>query len=232
MSRATVTVGCHRSGTSLVANILHKNGVVMGEDQNFRPKPNSSNEKGFYENYLFRRINDNILQEKGHDVKSWDTQVPVVTHTSNDLYNQMNRLVVHYNRTYKEWGFKDPRTCLTLPVWKKVLPADTRFVFVYRHPVEVAKSLQARGNVQTIEDGLKIWGTYNLRAYVELQGTDVVFVHYNELLETGEIGKTGIFGHSIIEKTLQHHNDLDVPREYLKLWWAISSGGKDNVRWR
>lgn len=231
MSQVYIVVSMHRSGSSLVANILHENGIVMGEEKNFKPKANSTNEKGFYENYLFRKINDDILKEKGYAVKSWKTPIPEVKNTTSDIYNRMNRLVVSYNRTYEAWAFKDPRTCLTLPVWKQVLPADTRFLFVFRHPIEVAKSLVTRGNVNTVEEGLKIWGTYNLRAFVDLQGTNAVFVNYAELMETGEIADTGLFGHGIIKPSLKHHNEQDVPDKFARLWGAISASSETKRNW-
>jgi hypothetical protein len=48
----------HRSGTSAVAGILHLNGIAMGSEKTFKPKPLPQNPKGFYENYDFRKIND------------------------------------------------------------------------------------------------------------------------------------------------------------------------------
>ena len=36
----------------------------------------NQNPKGFYENFDFRRINDQILNLSGYDVKSYNTEVP------------------------------------------------------------------------------------------------------------------------------------------------------------
>ena len=57
------------------------------------------------------------------------------------------------------WGFKDPRTLLVLEGWLEALP-DLRFVATFRHPLAVARSLQARDNF-TLEKGLALWTHYN-----------------------------------------------------------------------
>ena len=58
-------LGMHRSGTSTISGVLHMNKIIMGTYQNFWPRPLSQNPKGFYENYDFRKINDQLL--KGQD---------------------------------------------------------------------------------------------------------------------------------------------------------------------
>ena len=58
---------------------------------------------------------------------------------------------------------KDPRMCITLPTWLKLLDKKPAIVFTYRHPLEVALSLKHRNNL-TIEHGLRLWIGYNMRA--------------------------------------------------------------------
>jgi hypothetical protein len=41
------------------------------------------------------------------------------------------------------WGWKEPRTCLTLPVWRAIYP-NARYIHIVRHPLDVAHSLRAR----------------------------------------------------------------------------------------
>ncbi len=41
------------------------------------------------------------------------------------------------------WGWKEPRTCLTLPVWRTIYP-EARYVHIVRHPLDVALSLRTR----------------------------------------------------------------------------------------
>ena len=59
------------------------------------------------------------------------------------------------------WGFKDPRTLLTLPGWLEALP-HAQLVGSFRNPVSVARSLQTR-NGFSIEKGMELWLEYNRR---------------------------------------------------------------------
>ena len=62
------------------------------------------------------------------------------------------------------WGWKDPRSTLFLGDWDGMLP-DGRYVFVYRHPLEVTLSLLRRGtDLDCVRDlwlGLRVWELYN-----------------------------------------------------------------------
>ena len=71
-------LGMHRSGTSTISGVLHMNKIIMGTYQNFWPRPLSQNPKGFYENYDFRKINDQLLKRSGYDVKSYSTNIPEI----------------------------------------------------------------------------------------------------------------------------------------------------------
>ena len=59
---------------------------------------------------------------------------------------------------------KDPRMCIVLPTWLKLLDDKPAIVFTYRHPLEVALSLKHREQNFTIEHGLRLWIVYNMRA--------------------------------------------------------------------
>ena len=79
----------HRSGTSTVAGVLHLNKIIMGTYQNFWPRPLTQNPKGFYENYDFRKINDELLNKEGYDVKTYEPQIPYSEMTDR-LYTKMH----------------------------------------------------------------------------------------------------------------------------------------------
>ena len=59
---------------------------------------------------------------------------------------------------------KDPRMCITLPTWLKLMDEKPAVVFTYRHPLEVALSLKHRESGFTIEHGLRLWIVYNMLA--------------------------------------------------------------------
>jgi hypothetical protein len=56
------------------------------------------------------------------------------------------------------WGWKDPRTVLTFPLWKPLL-APYRIVACFRHPAGVAKSLAVRDDM-ALDKGYALWAAY------------------------------------------------------------------------
>jgi hypothetical protein len=64
------------------------------------------------------------------------------------------------------WGWKEPRTCLFLELWERLLP-QARFLFLYRHPVDVTLSLWRRNiDLELRRDpglAFRAWELYNRR---------------------------------------------------------------------
>ncbi len=160
-------LGMHRSGTSTVAGVLHMNKVVMGTYQNFWPRPLKQNPKGFYENYDFRKINDDLLNQSGYDVKSYIADIPTIN-IINNLSNRMEKLIQESNSLYPYWGWKDPRTCLTASHWANAINSlglgDTlKIIFMVRKASSVSRSLNKR-NKLAFENGMDLWKSYTERA--------------------------------------------------------------------
>jgi hypothetical protein len=78
------------------------------------------------------------------------------------------------------WGFKEPRAALFIDLWERVLP-DAKYLFLYRHPVEVVLSMLRRGdlNYQGLLEALDTWYAHNLRiaAFVEAHPERAVLAH-------------------------------------------------------
>jgi hypothetical protein len=70
---------------------------------------------------------------------------------------------------------KDPRMCITLRTWLKLLDDTPAVVFTYRHPLEVAMSLKHREEGISIEHGLRLWIVYNMRGLQNSLGLCRVF---------------------------------------------------------
>jgi len=146
-----IVLGMHRSGTSAVAGMLHKNGVVMGREKDFYPPPIKENPKGFYENVRFRRLNDLLLKKHHYRVKSFSTDLPEIDVQHGEMAKRMGDLVCEYNNEFSIWGWKDPRTLLTIPAWLGVLKdldllEEVRVVLMKRHLKRIAYSMRRRGN--------------------------------------------------------------------------------------
>ena len=163
----TIVLGMHRSGTSVVAGILHFNKVVMGTYETFWPRPLPQNPKGFYENYDFRKINDKILQESDYNTKHYKTTIPI-PELSKSIKQTMIKTIWNYESKFENWGWKDPRTCLTASNWTEVfkevnLIEKVNILFVSRKSLSVARSLKKRNAIPLLQ-GVNLWKAYTERA--------------------------------------------------------------------
>jgi hypothetical protein len=81
------------------------------------------------------------------------------------------------------WLQKDPRMCITLKIWLKLMNTEPAIVFTYRHPLEVARSLSKREKGFTVERGLRLWIVYNMRAIQNSKGLCIVKSRNTAVLE-------------------------------------------------
>ena len=142
---AVIVLGMHRSGTSLVASMLDAMGVEMGE----RLMPaNPSNPRGYYEDLDFYEMNEAILAEAGGNWGQLPSQ-QAIEEAGERLRYRIGALVDRKN-WQKLWGWKDPRTCITLPLYLPHLD-DVRCVVVRRDRPAVVASLMKRDGGQAAD---------------------------------------------------------------------------------
>ena len=147
-----IIIGMHRSGTTMIANMLQQLGLFIGSDL----EDNS-------ESMFFINHNDWLLEQGGC---AWDNPSNIFwSMCQNDIlglsveyirdrlrglptikYVGVKRAVCNENLLLglsQPWGWKDPRTTFTLPVWHQIFP-DLRIIHIYRNGVPVAASLRSR----------------------------------------------------------------------------------------
>lgn len=151
-------LGMHRSGTSALAGSLRDAGLYLGRvlDQQIR-----TNRKGLQEAPALLYMHEDLLQKNGG---SW--QAPPENLEWGPLHKAVRDLFIESRTDVPLWGFKDPRTLLTLEGWLEVLPS-MRCAAIFRHPAEVAASLNHR-NGFTFDKGFHLWEIYN-RRLIEFQ---------------------------------------------------------------
>ena len=93
----------------------------------------------------------------------------------------MKKIVKECNLRYENWGWKDPRTCLTVEYWVNImqeldLSDDIKIIFVVRKALSVSRSLKKR-NELPLEQGLELWKAYTERALKFCNGSQLP-THY------------------------------------------------------
>jgi hypothetical protein len=155
----------HRSGTSLIARLLADTGIHMGSWL-------SRDAEAVH----FQRLNRRIYKAAGSTWASVDGIVgkmrspafvgkqaeaterrlfrervpglgsPLARFFGGCLWGQVRRGQAD-GQGVPAWGWKDPRTTLTLPVWVRIFPGG-RYLFVLRNGIDVAMSMHRRSRNQ------------------------------------------------------------------------------------
>jgi len=137
MDQQLIIAGFHRSGTSLVAQLMHRAGLFLGYKL-LGALP--SNPYGHYEDLAIIRMHDRILADHG---LTWQVDVPFIPVIGKSYWDEMQQIVDQRQYEHELWGFKDPRVCLFLGPWKYLLP-NAKVVMVYRHYADTTFSLARR----------------------------------------------------------------------------------------
>ena len=156
-SSPIIIAGMHRSGTSMVTNILQKLGLTIGS------KLDSNHESIF-----FQRINIWMMSLLG---SSWDSPKSfenidkdvkeniiiqlnkLLNSRTNSLYFGWSSIIKKgsFNEIDRPWGWKDPRNSFTSSIWKEVFP-HSKSIHIIRHPVDTAESLFRRQKKERKKD--------------------------------------------------------------------------------
>lgn len=155
-----VLTGMHRSGTSLLASVVRQAGIDMGSSL---MKGERGNPRGHFEDLDFHGFHERFMERR--EVSPFAVPDGWSPDPAPDELQEARELADR--RAGKPvWGFKDPRTSLFLDLWEGVL-TDPFYLFVYRHPVEVALSLLRRGLELEVQHdprvALRAWVVYNER---------------------------------------------------------------------
>jgi glycosyltransferase involved in cell wall biosynthesis len=156
-------------------------GVYLGSEDNLmRPAPD--NPRGYWENQQLTDINDEILTRLGgswHELPAfsanWES-APALA----DIRQKARIFLQKEFASASFWGWKDPRTSLTLPFWQNLLPR-LRFIICLRNPVDVARSLEHR-NGFSFEKSDYLWLNYVKSALEHTAGQPRLFLFYEDVM--------------------------------------------------
>lgn len=163
----------HRSGTSMIAGLLQLCGVFLGQNLLGQAKSNS---KGHFEDRNFLQFNIDLLKASGG---SWDKPPRTIMQTGPLFEQKMTEFISSWPKS-RIVAWKDPRACLTLHIWKRLIePEETRIILVTRPADEIAKSLNKRNNF-SLERGEVLAFQYQKNALMNIDKVKVKWraAHY------------------------------------------------------
>lgn len=169
-----IILGMHRSGTSMVSELLDQLGLFVGREL-----------QDDHESTFFLDLNEQIMNRVS---AAWDFPRPVLNFLACEEAMRMTAMALaadlgtrrikgfvgrgSLEKLDRPWGWKDPRTIFTLPLWLRLFP-HARLVYIVRNGIDVAKSLMVREQKllalrsKRFDDRMK---KYSLRSCLERAG--------------------------------------------------------------
>ena len=124
-------LGMHKSGTTVLAQTIHASGIDMGTFDE-----SSTYDQGNHcEREKTQRLNKRLLA-CGNAHSLTVVQTVSLQDALPTLLGEMAEAIRKIDEQHESWGFKDPRSCLTLEVWTEQL-SEFKVIGIYRHPLEV-----------------------------------------------------------------------------------------------
>ena len=219
MKSPVIIIGMHRSGTSMLTLLLKELGLFVGKDLD----PFDLHESMFFitlNDWLLRQSNatwDNVYNYQFMDEFMIEKAIPII---QGELAGKRRKKylgsgkIKNISNLNIPWGWKDPRTTITIDFWKRIFP-NAKLLHIYRNPIDVAESRRKRElyvrehaklkfwvkilkfldykAVQTLsprmlhlEEGVKLWEDYVQKALslTDTYGDDVMHIRYEDFLET------------------------------------------------
>lgn len=153
-------------------------GVYFGESAMLMR--DQSNAKGYFERFQVNEVHDFILRANGMSwVKLSGFDMACLGDKSQQVFDCGMSSIFNECREQAIWGVKDPRICLTFPLWKKHLE-NPICIFAYRNPCYVAKSLNKRDGFP-VEFGLALWEKYNVCGLANIGELPTLFTDFDAI---------------------------------------------------
>lgn len=225
VATTVMVVGMHRSGTSFLTGSLQQAGLELGKHSTWNPH----NLKGNRENLNIVGFHDRVLGARGF---AWDNPPSEQIQWTDAEFAEARELIDEYCEVPR-WGFKDPRAVLLVEGWQALLPS-LGYVGIFRHPVSVAQSLDARGGMPR-EQAFALWLAYNKRLlslYRQAPFAVLCFDEDERVLHEKlnavllEIGLQPQSNDRFFSADLRHHGDsvdVELPTEVAQLYKQLKA---------
>jgi len=190
MQCPVIVMGMHKSGTSLLAQMLHEGGIPM-LNKGIDPSYDTGMK---YERRLGIDINLHLLNARP-GTRYLPALMPIwnwpLAEFSSELLEKLEKEVGD-----GPWGFKDPRTTITYPAWAKQFPEGVRFSAYRSHREFLRRCFKRSGpkakRLWRARREVNAWYAYNhclLRNHSidEAAGRPHIVFHYEELMESPDL---------------------------------------------
>ena len=176
-------VGMHRSGTSMIAQVLNQSGLYLGPPERLL-KADATNPLGHFEHRGFLEIDRKLLKffkatwrEPPALRPGWQLDPKL------ELLRAEAKALAATFVGKSPWGWKEPRASLFLPFWQESIP-NMRFVVCIRNPLEVARSLEKR-NKTPLHKGASLWYRYMRSSIEDTEGRPRLFIFFEDFFNQG-----------------------------------------------
>ena len=140
-SHPIIVLGVERSGTSVVAEMVHRWGAYAGPPEKLH-KADAHAPRGYWE---FLPLWDLLAELGDFDAGTtwWDNdfQQRTVTKAADPAYRKKATELMTEMYTGGPWFWKDPALSHFLPFWKQIW-SDAIYIITVRHPLDTAVSWQ------------------------------------------------------------------------------------------
>ena len=147
-AKTLMVVGMHRSGTSLISNWLYRCGLHLGEHL---LEAGTGNIEGHFEDVEFLKMHEEILTSNAFPPTGYvyDKVIDISVYH----LEKLKSVIRVKNQRYEQWGWKEPRTCLFLDLYRELIP-NSKYLVIVRDYVSVVNSLLKRDFAQIEEKHL------------------------------------------------------------------------------
>jgi hypothetical protein len=211
--KVVVVLGMHRSGTSLVGNIVQLMGVDLGANL-IAPDPN--NQAGYFEHAGIVQLHEELLEVID---RRWTGPKGTLDYPDSWwLWPKVQLIVERLKEVTKLetaerkgiWGFKDPRTSRLIPLWNRIfddLGFEPYYILAVRDPIAVAQSIQKRDGLKPSHSQL-LWLVHNMDAIIDAGPRLICISDYDAWL-TAPMQQMDYLADSIgitlIDETIRNH---------------------------
>lgn len=240
--RSCIILGSGRSGTSMLAGMLHSAGYYAGDQ--LLP-PTSSNPRGYFEDRVVNDLNEDLLtplspvKPSGRRGRLYPWRLSyghrwLAALDLNSVVQATPEIAIRMRNVVRQrpFCFKDPRFCYTLEAWRPVL-GDVAFLCIFREPGRTAASMITDSREQIYLEDLRLSRKRALRVWTHMyqhvldkhrHNGEWLFVHYDQILDRSalprieELLETSVDASSVDMALKRSPTSDSVPRRVADLY--------------